>query len=173
MLENIILGFLMSGEKTGYDLKQQMLKYTSNFYEASFGSIYPALKRLVEKQFVTSKDMVERGKAKSKYSITRLGKKELLAWLEEPLPSPKTNPDHLVKVFFYEYLPKEKVIENLKILKKDVNQYIRRFEPFKNKAQKSFGNYPDGFKSSTLIFGLNYYRMIIEWTDNLLEKLQK
>ncbi|WP_236880832.1 PadR family transcriptional regulator [Clostridioides difficile] len=49
MLEYIILGFLMEKELSGYDLKQIMSESTSYFFDASFGSIYPALKRLETK----------------------------------------------------------------------------------------------------------------------------
>lgn len=51
MLEYIILGFLLSKDLTGYDLKQRMAKSTSFFFDASFGSIYPALKRLEAKKY--------------------------------------------------------------------------------------------------------------------------
>ena len=46
MLEYIILGFLMGCAASGYDLKQYMAESTSYFFYASYGSIYPALKRL-------------------------------------------------------------------------------------------------------------------------------
>jgi DNA-binding PadR family transcriptional regulator len=44
MLEYIILGYLLIGEMSGYDLKRWMSYCTSNFFDASFGSIYPRSK---------------------------------------------------------------------------------------------------------------------------------
>ena len=62
MLEYIILGFLMRRKATGYDLKQYMAESTSYFFDASYGSIYPALKRLEEKKFLCSEEQVTGGK---------------------------------------------------------------------------------------------------------------
>ena len=53
MLEHIILGFLMTKDRSGYDLKWLMENSTSYFINASFGSVYPALKRLAQKNLVT------------------------------------------------------------------------------------------------------------------------
>ena len=64
MLEYIILGFLMRRKATGYDLKQYMAESTSYFFDASYGSIYPALKRLEEKKFLCSEEQVTGGKFK-------------------------------------------------------------------------------------------------------------
>ncbi|WP_088185748.1 PadR family transcriptional regulator [Desulfosporosinus sp. FKA] len=52
MTEYILLGFLMQNSMTGYDIKQHMSMSTSYFIDASFGSIYPALKRLEQKGFI-------------------------------------------------------------------------------------------------------------------------
>ena len=70
MLEYIILGFLMRRKATGYDLKQYMAESTSYFFDASYGSIYPALKRLEEKKFLCSEEQVTGGKFKKLYSVT-------------------------------------------------------------------------------------------------------
>lgn len=45
MLIYVILGFLCEKDMTGYEIKQKMTLSTSNFIDASFGSIYPMLKK--------------------------------------------------------------------------------------------------------------------------------
>ncbi|MDQ2700516.1 MAG: PadR family transcriptional regulator, partial [Actinomycetota bacterium] len=44
----VILGFLSEGEKSGYDIKSQVDTSTRFFWTASYGQIYPELKRLKE-----------------------------------------------------------------------------------------------------------------------------
>ena len=75
----------MFGDKSGYDLKLWMSSCTSNFFDASFGSIYPALKRLEAKDLIRSVEQVESGKFKKIYSIREAGKKEFMAWLSAPI----------------------------------------------------------------------------------------
>lgn len=54
MLESLILGIVYDEDLTGYDIKKNIEKSFGVFYKASFGSLYPALKRLTGKDFVTT-----------------------------------------------------------------------------------------------------------------------
>lgn len=118
MLEYIILGFLMHGEMSGYDLKQKMLESTSNFFDTGNGTIYPALKRMESKGVISYREVADRGKYKKLYSITESGKSSFINWLEAPIEFSKIKPDHLIKIFFFKFLPKQKAIEHLKIFTK-------------------------------------------------------
>ena len=46
MLESIILGMVSDNDFTGYDIKKLIENGIGVFYKASYGSLYPALKRL-------------------------------------------------------------------------------------------------------------------------------
>ena len=52
MLESIALGMLLEKDLTGYDIKKFIENGIGVFYKASFGSLYPALKRLTEKGYL-------------------------------------------------------------------------------------------------------------------------
>ncbi|TQW48753.1 helix-turn-helix transcriptional regulator [Clostridioides difficile] len=97
MLEYIILGFLMEKELSGYDLKQIMSESTSYFFDASFGSIYPALKRLETKGYIHYHEVIDGNKLKKLYSITNTGKEVFLEWLKKPINFSKTNRELLAK----------------------------------------------------------------------------
>ena len=56
MLESIALGMLLEKDLTGYDIKKFIENGIGVFYKASFGSLYPALKRLTEKGYLTTRD---------------------------------------------------------------------------------------------------------------------
>ncbi len=169
MLEYIILGFLMHKELTGYDLKQCMLNSTSNFFDASFGSIYPALKKMEDKGLVSSNEVVEGGKYKKRYAITRTGEADFWTWLEQEIDFSKTKPDHLIKVFFYGFLPKDKAVHNL-------HKFIERVEQVHNRLaehEKQVKIHADTYQYSTLVFGMDYYTLIINWSKSLLQELEK
>ena len=74
MIEYILLGILTYGDMTGYDLKKFMAGSTANFYEASFGSIYPALKRMEQKGWVQVQEATVGGKVKKFYGLQELGR---------------------------------------------------------------------------------------------------
>ncbi|AIQ13004.1 PadR family transcriptional regulator [Paenibacillus durus] len=168
MLENIMLGFLMYGEMSGYDLKQRMLKSTSNFFDASFGTIYTALKRMEVKGAICSREVVDGGKYKKLYSITEYGKSDFTNWLEQPVDFTRTKPDHLIKVFFFGFLPKEKAISNLKAFIEEVEEVHNSLKILENQIKET----SDVYQFSTLIFGINYYKYVIDWSHNLLGDLE-
>jgi Predicted transcriptional regulators len=167
MLEYIILGFLMYGERSGYDLKQNMARSTSNFFDASFGSIYPALKKLEGKGFINSMEIVEGGKYKKLYAISEGGKSEFRNWLEQPLEFSRIKPDHLIKVFFYGFLPKETVRGKLEAFIKEVEQVLNGLKEHEGEVKEK----ADFFQFSTLLFGLDYYKFVINWSTGLLKEL--
>lgn len=169
MLEYIMLGFLMDGELSGYDLKQRMLRSTSNFFDASFGSIYPALKKMEAKGTICSREVVEGSKYKKLYAITETGQSEFITWLDQPIELSKTKPDHLVKVFFLGFLPKDKAISKLKAFMAEVEAVSGALK----EAEAEIKEIADTYQFSTLVFGIDYYQLIINWCGSLLNHLEK
>ncbi len=107
MLEYIILGFLMEKELSGYDLKQIMSESTSYFFDASFGSIYPALKRLETKGYIHYHEVIDGSKLKKLYSITNTGKEVFLEWLKKPINFLKQSKTTLLIYSFTSIYPKK------------------------------------------------------------------
>jgi DNA-binding PadR family transcriptional regulator len=164
MLEYIILGFLMFGEKSGYDIKQTMKKTTSNFFDASFGSIYPALTKLEKKGYVVINEVLEDSKKKNIYSISKAGKSIFLAWLQQPIEFSKTNSEYLVKIYFYSFISKEKAVDLIKDFIRDVNKAIGELTEIEEKSKGKI----DLYRSSTIYFGIEHYNFVIKWCEELI-----
>lgn len=163
MTEFILLGFLMEKNMTGYDMKQHMSFSTSYFMDASFGSIYPALKRLTEKGYIEVMEVSEGGKLKKIYSICESGKNEFLKWLDKPIDSSKSSVSSaLVKIFFYRYLSAERIPELLGQYIQDIKKYKFDLLNLKDKIDNKL----DKYERSTMCFGLDYYDFIIQWYEN-------
>ena len=80
-VKTLCLGILSQGDATGYEIKKQFENGYSHFYEASFGSIYPALARLTEDGCVSCTQQVQDKRPDKKiYTITAAGR---LAFLDE------------------------------------------------------------------------------------------
>jgi DNA-binding PadR family transcriptional regulator len=172
MLEYIILGFLMYGGKSGYELKQRMTYSTSYFFDASFGSIYPALKRLEQKGLIVYRESVEGSKYKKVYQIQESGKVVFLNWLEKPIIFEKARQDHLVQIFFYEFLSKEKAIENLKMFVEEVGSVANQLNEQKEEATAKHSIYQFYYRYSTMLYGIDYYRFVTSWCNELIHKLE-
>jgi DNA-binding PadR family transcriptional regulator len=168
MLEYILLGFLKRCELSGYGLKQCMARTTAHFFDASFGSIYPALKRMEERGAITVRDVVEGGKLKKLYAITEAGSKEFIDWLAQPIECSKTRPDPLVKLFFYGFLPKDKAMENLEKYIVDTQKILKGLQAYEPEVKRI----SDAYQYSTLVYGLGQYEFIIQFCKDLIEKIE-
>ena len=170
MTEFILLGFLMDHNMTGYDIKQMMSMSTSNFVDSSFGSIYPALKKLEQKDWISSQEIIEGGKIKKVYSITNQGREEFLKWLNLPIEASKTGvTSALSKIFFFDHLPYETAVKLLTAYIADLISFKNNLLAIKDPVEQKAA----AFELCTLYFGLDFYDFGIQWFQNYLEKLTK
>src|SRR4051794_26733567 len=66
----VILGMLRLGKRTGYDIKQLVDKSTRFFWAASYGQIYPELKRLEEAGLIRGEADPQGGRQRRAYELT-------------------------------------------------------------------------------------------------------
>lgn len=74
-IRTLCLGILTMGDATGYEIKKFFEERLSHFYEASFGSIYPALGRMTDDGLVRCTAQAQDGRPDKKvYTITPAGR---------------------------------------------------------------------------------------------------
>ncbi len=112
-VRTLCLAVLTKGEATGYEIKKMFEEGPfAHFQSASFGSIYPALSRLLSEGLVEARAQEQDGRPDKKvYSITPAGN----AVVDEALtamPEPDIfRSDFLFLLFFAIRLPEARVIE--------------------------------------------------------------
>jgi DNA-binding PadR family transcriptional regulator len=108
--DQAILGFLMSGPKTGYKIKSMTGKLMMS-YNLSLNQIYPALRRLETAGLVKKEVVYQTGKPnKHVYTLTQEGKEEFKRALTGPPVPIDYQLDFLIKAFFFRFLEKGEVI---------------------------------------------------------------
>ena len=100
-----VLGFLMDGEMTGYDLKRRFQESVGFFYRVSDGSLYPGLKKLARDKLVTMRTESRGKRARKIYAITPLGRDLFLKMLAEPSPPLFIHDEAQVKIYFGHHNP--------------------------------------------------------------------
>jgi DNA-binding PadR family transcriptional regulator len=169
MQDRIVLGFLLDGGKTGYEIKKLMELTTTNFFNTSLGSIYPALKKLEKNKMVKMEEKVEKGRLKKLYTITPKGKKFFHEWLtKDPAPF-KIRAEALLKVFFFSY-----VSEDIRKMHVDVTMEQLEKQIVELKKLQEFGNALgkevdiDFFQMLCLKYGID----IVLFTQGILKDLR-
>jgi PadR family transcriptional regulator AphA len=97
----VVLGVLRLGRRTGYEIKSLVDVSTRFFWAASYGQIYPELRRLEKLGLVRGRRDDSDGRRRRSYELTPEGERELEDWLvsDEPLHL-ETRNEGLLKLFF-------------------------------------------------------------------------
>ena len=95
-----ILGILLDGPSTGYEIKSLMRRSTVYFWRESDSTIYPMLRVLAEEGKALSEIVYVGKKKKEVFSITETGRMEFKTWLESPTGEETPRNEFLLKLFF-------------------------------------------------------------------------
>lgn len=95
-----ILGMLLEGPRTGYEIKALMGRSTVYFWRESDSTIYPMLKVLAKEGKVLSKIAYVGKKKKEVFSITDTGVAEFKTWQMSQTGSETPRNEFLLKLFF-------------------------------------------------------------------------
>src|SRR5437660_5706928 len=97
----VILGMIAFGKQTGYDIKQLVDKSTRHFWAASYGQIYPELRRLEEQGLIHGQPEPRGGRARTVYTLTAPGQAALTDWLQaEDDAHFEVRAEGMLKLFF-------------------------------------------------------------------------
>ncbi len=100
-VQTLCLGSLTLGEASGYEIKKLFEEGPfAYFYHASYGSIYPALGKLLQKQLITMREESQHGRPDKKvYAITAKGNAVLARNLKKT-PAPDKIHSEAMLMFF-------------------------------------------------------------------------
>lgn len=169
-IQDVILGFLYDEPMTGYDIKQKMENSVSYFFDASFGAIYPALRKMEKEGLVDKQVIPQEGKPnKNLFVITESGKKQFQHYLESPINPTITRSDILIRVFFGRFTTKE----NIKQWLEEEREKSQAMYDNLTRIADLFGADMEHHKRFTLEFGIRQAEMILGLIDEELIKLNE
>jgi PadR family transcriptional regulator AphA len=162
----VILGLLHKGPKTGYEIKSVVDHSTRFFWAASYGQIYPELRKLAEMGLIEGTSKPSGGRKRTEYRLTAAGRKELRHWLEVEPEVFELRDEGLLKLFFAGAEPAAaaKAIEAKRAYHEDKLRQLREIEPLAKAA-------PDLFPYMVLRHGLALSEFTIGWCDEALAEL--
>ncbi len=106
-MDHIILGLLLLSDRTIYQLRERIEKGLHMMYSSSMGSIQAAIQKLLNRGFIQYEEVIENGKYKKIYAITKSGRQHFAAWITTPLSVQGIKNPELAKLYFMGFTPKE------------------------------------------------------------------
>lgn len=167
--KTLCLGALIHGDASGYEIRKLFEDGPfSAIHDVSFGSIYPALTILLEREWVTCNVTEQNGRPDKKvYSITEDGRAAFLESLSTTPAPDKMRSEMLFILAFGDFLPRADVLSL-------VDRYIADYEDRLRAAQDCAGPGRDAPVNRFVHqFGLTMYETAItflrEHRDDLVE----
>ena len=162
----VVLGLIPFGRRTGYDMKTFVDRTTRYFWAASYGQIYPELKRLEEQGLIRGQSEPSGGRARTVYELTPSGREALQAWLasyEEP--HYELRDEGMLKLFFSDSLPERRleIVRAIRAREERGLEHHRAIEPHARQG-------PPG-ALLTLQMGIGLTEWTIAWCEETERRL--
>jgi PadR family transcriptional regulator AphA len=163
----VILGFLSWGPRSGYSIKQIVDRSTRFFWAASYGSIYPQLRRLEEEGLIEGAESPTGARQRKLYRLTPAGRDALEGWLRAAGTSWELRDAGLLRVFFASALPPDEGIQAVRELGAEHARTVEALREVRDNPARPRGGYPE----LVLEFGIGLHEWAVEWSKRTEERL--
>jgi PadR family transcriptional regulator AphA len=141
----VILGMIRMGARTGYDIKALVDHSTRFFWAASYGQIYPELRRLEAAGLVRAASPAG-GRRRTEYELTREGEAALADWLADTgRLAYELRDEGLLKLFFADAMPREVRLAHLRAMRERHERTVarlREIEPLAASKREQGAEFP-------------------------------
>jgi DNA-binding PadR family transcriptional regulator len=164
----VVLGLLSLGPRSGYDIKTVVDRSTRFFWAASYGQIYPELKRLEEDGLVEGEDQPSGGRNRRVYRLTAAGREALHDWLLGSTVTIELRDESLLRLFFADALPHDEALMLLEGRKRGHEEYLEVL-----RAIQALPGGPDPtYVDLVLRWGIDFNEWGARWCEEQLERLR-
>jgi PadR family transcriptional regulator, regulatory protein AphA len=162
-----VLGLLEQRPRSGYDLKRAVDRMIRHFWAASYGQIYPELRRLEEAGWIDGSDGSRGARSRRVYSITARGRTALLEWFHGNETRIELRDESLLRLFFADMLPSDQALELLEVRGEGYRQMLAYLVSLDD------GTGPDPpYIDLVYRWGLDYCRWGIAWCEQQKHRLR-
>ena len=170
MLDLAILGLLKEGSMHGYQLKKRLAETLGPFWQVSYGSLYPALKRLQSQgavEVVFPEGHV--GRRKNVYRVTDAGEERFSRLVEEAAADRDDDNGFRVRLAFFRYLKPETRIGLMErrraVLQARSADLKERLAAYRERV--------DSYTLSLMRHGMDSTQHDIRWLDDMIDAERK
>ncbi|OLP18893.1 PadR family transcriptional regulator [Leptolyngbya sp. 'hensonii'] len=174
-LAHAILAFLSEHPCSGYDLAKQFGGTVGNFWKATHQQIYRELAKLETEGWISAEVIQQANRPDKKlYSVTEVGRQQLIQWIGEPAEVAAIKEDLLVKVYAGHLVEPQVMIQELQ---RHRQLHLEKLSAYQEIEQQYFQNPQDlpaihKFSYLTLLRGIHYEADYVAWCDEALELLR-
>jgi DNA-binding PadR family transcriptional regulator len=167
----VILGMVSREARSGYEIKALVDNTTRFFWAASYGQIYPELRKLSAAGLVEGVDAPRGERKRTVYAITADGEEELKAWLRQPPQTFEMREEGLLKLFFAGILKPSEAAATLRAMReyrRGLAERLRAIEPMAREKKREM---EDPLPLLVLQGGIEFNEWFADWCERMEEML--
>ena len=165
----VILGLVALKPRSGYEIKRGVDRSIRHFWAASYGQIYPELKRLQEEGWIAGEDDPRGGRSRRVYRITPAGTAALRGWLAGRETRIELRDESLLRLFFADTLTDDHALGLLRGRREGYRQMLE----YLRSLDDGSGQPDPPFVDLVYRWGLDYCQWGIEWCEQQERRLTR
>jgi DNA-binding PadR family transcriptional regulator len=166
MLELAVLGLLKEKTMHGYELKKNLDEQLGHFWQFSYGSLYPTIKRLAREDAVEMElPKGETSRRKNVYRITQKGEELFTDLLEAASPDVEDRGAFMIRFAFSRYMKPETRRRLLETRRGYLQNRLTKMAA----SLKKLRDRMDAYSIELMRYGVDEAEHDIRWLDGMLE----
>jgi PadR family transcriptional regulator, regulatory protein AphA len=172
----VILGMLAARPRSGYEIKTLVDSSARFFWAASYGQIYPELKRLEDAGLITGADASQGARQRTVYKLTAKGKRAAREWIEGAPQVFELRDEGLLELFFAGAIEPARTAEIAReraARSAAVAAELREIERQVEHGDDGPEANPDAGSLAVLRYGIELNEWAAEWFERAAEDLER
>lgn len=174
-IAHAILVSLINTPASGYELAKQFEASVGFFWKATYQQIYRELTKLEDLSWISAQVIAQETRPDKKlYTVTELGRLQLIEWMNRTCEPAVIKDDLLVKIFAGYLIPEQKLIEEIEHHRQI---HAEKLKVYQDIEQQYFSHpqtlaHQQKFQYLTLRKGIGYETDWISWCEEAIELLK-
>ena len=168
-----VLGMLSLRPMSGYDVKKTIEQSIGNFWNESFGQIYPMLQRLVDEGLAV--ELPSKGHdRRCAFAITPRGRAALRGWLREPARIRPSRNETLLKLFLAIETTPTVTLSHLRRFRRLHTDALERYAALESQLRSAHAGNPRlPYWLIALDYGRRESEALLAWCDEAERKIHR
>jgi DNA-binding PadR family transcriptional regulator len=174
----VILGMLAARPRSGYEIKQLVDNSTRFFWAASYGQIYPELKRLAAAGLIEGADASQGARRRTVYELTAKGRRAAGGWIGTAPETFEMRDEGLLELFFAGSVEPARTPEIARERAAQAAGTAARLGELEGMLEEGTGegqppHSPDAGSLTVLRYGIEMNEWIAEWFERAARDLER
>ncbi len=172
----VILGMLAARPRSGYEIKQLVDSSARFFWAASYGQIYPELKKLEKAGLIAGDDSSQGARQRTTFRLTAEGRRAAQAWMRTPPEVLETRDEGLLKLFFAGSVEPKRAAEVAREraeISRGKAEELRGIEAMIDAGSLPAEAEPDAGSLTVLRYGIEMSEWTAAWFERAAEELER